>query len=205
MAIINVMVRGLAPGVMSSSPAPMLKEDEDVLGPKRKPPSRAEVAEDAAYRMDGGGLGFPAVAFGRALMEATAKQQLKPSGKKRAVSVAGIIAGLWEIEPKDLTPLTRDGGPVRDYVMDVRTGINSNVRPPARIVLARPLVVAPWEARFQIIWYEDVSPPDLPDVLRKYLVQAGIRIGIGAFRPMVRGKPTGGWFGRFEVVEWKAE
>ena len=97
-----------------------------------------------------------------------------------------------------LLPLTRGDKPFKDYAMDVRTAVNHNTKPPARIVVARPMVELPWSIPFDIIWSPEWSPvEDFPAILRKLLDRGGRAIGIGAFRP-----ERGGWFGQFEVTRY---
>ena len=205
MATIKVTVEGVAPGLLMCSPASMLTpRDPGGPGPKAKDLSREDTAELLAYRLPNGNLGFPAVAFQRATMEAGKGQNIQVGGKGRARGVQGVLAGLWEVEPKDLIPLMHGKKPIKDYPIDIRTGLNRNTRPPARIVLARPLVEAPWEASFDIIWDDQAGPSDTPDLIRYCMDRAGRQVGIGGFRPLVQGVATGGWFGRFTVTQWEA-
>jgi hypothetical protein len=207
MKAINVTVRGLPPGLLMCSPAGMLTEPTESAGPapKAKKLPFAATAELLTYRLPDGSLGFPAVAFQQSAMEAGKGQALKVGGRGRAVSVPTLLAGLWEVEPKDLIPLLRDGEQIEDYEVDVRTGLNRNTRPPARIVLARPLITAPWDAQFAVLWDDVAGSEDTPATIRWCLERAGRRIGVGGFRPVVQGKATGGWFGKFEVVAWTSQ
>ena len=205
MQTIGVTVRGLEPGLLMGNPQAMLTPADNGPGPKAKDLPLADQAARLVYWADEakGTLGFPATAFARATMEATKGQTVKIGGKGRAKSVASVLAGMWEVEPKTLIPLTHKGKPIKEYVVDIRTGLNRNCKPPARIVLARPLVVAPWEASFDILWDEEAAPTDTPSFLRHYLERAGKSVGVGCFRPLVQGQATGGWFGKFEVVGWE--
>jgi hypothetical protein len=206
MAVIEVTVRGVTPGLLMCSPQGMIDEPEDGAvksGPRKPKPSRAQTAEGLAYRLADGTLGFPGPAFARATHEGGKGQQTKIAGRGRAIGVQTVLSGIWEVEPKDLVPLMRNGKPIKDYVIDVRTGLNQNMRPPARIVLARPLVVDLWEASFAIIWDDIHGPAAAPDLIRECMERAGRQIGVGAFRPVVQGRPTGGWFGRFDIVRWE--
>lgn len=207
MKVIRVVVEGLAPGLLMCSPQGMLipREAGAKPGPKQRDLPLEEAAETLCYRMEDGAIGFPAVAFQRAGMEGGKGQSVKVGGKGSNKGLQGVLAGLWEVEPKDLVPLLRRGKPVKDYKIDIRTGLNNNTRPPARIVLARPLIEAPWQARFDILWDDVGGAPEVPDYIRFCLERAGRQVGVGGFRPFVQGKATGGWFGRFKIVEWETE
>jgi len=211
-AVIAVTARGVEPGILMSNPASMLVDDAEPGGARPAQPaeSRKAVAERLAYRMPDGALGFPSAAFQRAGIDGGKGQQValksarpgEREGKK--ISVQTFLAGLWEVEPKGLVAFSRNGKPIRDYIPDVRTGRNRNAKNLPRIVLIRPLVQVPWEVRFDIVWDDVGGDARTPDLIRQCLERAGRQIGIGAFRPMVDGKPTGGWFGRFEIVSWEA-
>ena len=204
MAVIAVTVTGMEPGLLMCSPQGMLQASEgQPVGPRRQDQSPQEAAESLAYRLPDGSLGFPAVAFQRATMEGGRGQLTKIAGKGRPVSVQTVLAGLWEVEPKGLIPLLRGGKPIREYTLDVRTGLNSNTRPPARIVLVRPLVEAPWDAEFEIIWDDVGGSENTPALIRLCMERAGRQVGVGGFRPLVQGKATGGWFGRFSITRWE--
>jgi len=209
MKTIGVTARGLEPGLLMSSPESMLQMDD---GKKKTPKelSRSELAERSAYRLSNGNLCFPAVAFQRALMAAMKGAKVQPisaEGRKQGkeVSLTGLLSAMWGVEPKDLIPLMIGKKPIKDYRIDVRTGLNRNKKPAARIVLVRPLIF-PWETSFDIVYDDEAAPGDTADQLRKYLERAGRVIGVGAFRPYVESTnppQTGGWFGKFEVMEWE--
>jgi hypothetical protein len=163
---------------------------------KKKETDVSEVLEKAAYRRDDGALGFPNTAFQNLILAAT--KGLKAPGKRSGLGYD--IQGLFRVEPGGLLPVLRNGKPLKDYGMDVRTAVNSNTRPPARIVVARPMVELPWLIPFDVIWSPEWSPvEDFPQILRQLLQRGGQSIGIGAFRPERKG-----WFGQFEVTGFEA-
>ena len=101
----------------------------------------------------------------------------------------------------ELMPITRDGETQTTYLPDVRTGVNHNTHPPARIVIYRPRIALPWELSFGISWYPDFCPiENFGETIVALLEKGGIFPGIGGFRPECQGV-----FGTFLVGEWEVE
>ncbi len=178
-------VEGLAPGLLTSH------IPEDVLtGIGRPKPKGGKLtqlpAEEATVRAlycldparDGAQFGFPAIAFERAMVNASFRFAGQKSTEVRGTFQ--VIPG-----PDGYLPI-RD----REWIMAKHAGRNKNARD-ALIQIARPLFVTGWRMTLPIEFNPDlISDESLINLLNL----AGFHIGIGAFRP-----EKGGPYGRFEV------
>jgi len=211
MARIAVGVSGLT-GLLMTSPKEMIEAER--VGAAGRSSSRGSSAvkvrsfadrlKRSAYFLDevvGSAVGFPAIAFRRLIMDAAASQflQLKPEGgRKKSVRLSTELGPCLKVVEAGLLPLTRNGDPIEDYEEHVTTGLNQNTRPPARIVLVRPLVAVPWQLDFTIEFEEEFALHNFPELVQGCLARGGRSIGIGAWRPQ-----KGGVYGTFEVIRFE--
>lgn len=148
-----------------------------------------EAAERVAYRNDDGSLYHPGAAIARLLAEAGRAH--KQRGSRRSVKYIVPAAVLVLDDAVPLFELDREGR-LSDFEVDARP-----VTIPAtkgRIMRFRPRLDE-WTARIRLRINEDVLPAD---VIRQLLVEGGMQIGIGDYRP-----ERGGPFGTFAVVSWE--
>ena len=146
-------------------------------------PSNEEYCELAAYWAGEGKkrqLAIPAEWIYRCILNAATSYKV---GKK---FLSTLLAGTMKIEP-NMIPLG-----TAKYEIDVRTVVIQG----NRIFRARPRLDE-WSAEFRIVYDTRFVPKD---TLKEVLVDAGIRIGIGDFRPQKKG-----WFGTFNVTDWEEE
>lgn len=174
-------VRGVSPLLMNSASS---FTSPDGGGPKtRKIPTPEEEAEAGVYRV-GDGLGFIASAFKKSLVSAAKGRKVGRLG------LPGIVMSSV-FETSEHLPLVdpETGEQLREYEIDVR-----GARPPGQGMVrrARPLV-REWQAEIEFEYDEELVSPDL---VRDLLSAAGMRVGVGNFRPEKSGR-----FGRFEVVD----
>ncbi|MBN1632134.1 MAG: hypothetical protein JW990_20445 [Thermoleophilia bacterium] len=147
-----------------------------------------EAAERSAYRESDGALFFPGAAIARLLREAGSAH--KQRGSRRSVKYIVPAAVLVLDDAIPLFALDRERR-LRDFEVDARP-----VTIPAtkgRIMRFRPRLDE-WTARIRLRINEDVLPAD---VIRQLLVEGGMQIGVGDYRP-----ERGGPFGTFAVVSW---
>jgi len=149
-----------------------------------------EEAEEHLYRLEDGTLYHPGEAILAGLREAASYHKQKSTRKSckyvlpAACMITSAVCPL--LVPGSLEPLT-------EWEVDVRTGVNGKTKD--RIVVCRPRFDR-WALRVEMELFTDVL--DEAEI-RGFLVECGLRIGIGSFRP-----ERGGPFGRFHLVSWVA-
>lgn len=189
MKTIKVQVTGLPPGVMTDA---FTKEREAKLaeggritqGIKPPPLSPQEQAEEGAYRLKGkkSNLYLPFSYFYGTMVNAA----IGMKSTKVKSSLKNLIAGCVRVEPEKIDLKTNK------FEVDSRTAFNHAIK--GRILKHRPKIF-PWKADFEIVYNEEMINPA---VLKELLSQAGLRIGIGSYRPAKSGP-----FGTFKITKWQ--
>lgn len=162
---------------------------EDLGGQKLKPKSYSieEDAEKSAYFAEIDGkrqLYIPSINIYAMILQTAGRRKIS------GYSAKGVLAGLMKIMPEKI-PLGTD-----KYEVDVRHGR----RPPkrgGRIPVARAHI-RDWELNF-IILYESETITN-PYMIKEILDEAGIRMGLGDYRPQHEGP-----FGTFTVPRFEPE
>ena len=187
MKSIKVEVTGITPVLIDA----FTKEREVTLENHKKIKSAGiknslspeEQAEEGAYRLNGkkSNLYLPFSYFYGAMINAS--MGMKANGK----ALKSIIAGCVRVEPEKIDLKTNK------YEIDSRTIVN---RPAGnvRVLKHRPKIF-PWKVNFNIIYNEDMLTPA---AIKELLTQAGLRIGIGSYRPTKSGP-----FGTFTISKWE--
>jgi len=147
----------------------------------RTKPKPEDEAEAGAYRTEDGALCLLADHFHGSMTQAAVNFQVEGRGKKTYKELIGKTA---VVEP-DIIPLTWDGKPLREYLIDARPAIVNR----SRIVRCRPHVPR-WEAEFTVTLQKDELVST--EALRAILAYAGDFCRVGDYRQR---------FGRFEVAE----
>jgi len=114
----------------------------------------------------------------------TAKQY-----RARRIPLSRLLAGTIRIEPEKI-PLGTD-----KYEIDIRPVVIQRNR-----VLKARAKIPEWQITFTIIYNKKFLPEGIPDTLKQILEDAGVRTGLLDYRPQHMG-----WFGTFEVAEFKEE
>lgn len=187
---IHVKIKGLTPILMNRLVPEELKEQSK--GSPKAGRKKYDPEEEAAKRayidvIDGKRqLYIPNVWIYSMILQA-AKDYTTKSSTGKKVSLSKLLAGAIRIEPEKI-PLGTD-----KYEIDER---------PVRIQYARVLAWRPrinkWEAEFDIVYIKDLFTETMIKGLKEVLVDGGIRVGIGDYRPQHKG-----WFGTFTVEEFK--
>jgi hypothetical protein len=176
-------VRGISPLLCNAATAFTQPPDDSPKTRASRIPSPEEEAASGAYKLNGG-LGFTAASFRKAVITAAKGRKIGRLG------LPGIItASVFEtVEVLELySPDT--GEQLTEYEIDIR-----GARPPGQGMVrrARPRLDA-WQADVDFEYDEELVSPQL---IRELLSQAGMRVGVGNFRPEKSGR-----FGRFEVID----
>lgn len=187
--------------LLMKSPAGMGKKKVKTgkRGTAEAEPTPEEQAEEAAYRLPGGReLGVPSDAIRNAMLRASRDMRVKVERMGRAkaqdVSLEKRLAPALILDEQFFV-LTRNGEVLTEYdEVDSRRCVNWNMRPPAGIIVHRPLIHLPWECR--VVFLYDPGVIRDPALLVAALGEAGRFPGILAYRP-----EKGGTFGRFSVKE----
>lgn len=181
---IHVKISGVPPGVLFQGKGLM---DADPGGKSVKPRPPEEEARLRAHWTKAGGkpqLAIPWVMLYRSICKAGAK--FKDKGKRTYES---LLAPTISCE-QDMIPLGTDQFETYcEYVkIPPRTG--------AMVKVGRPLL-REWSCEFTIV--ADCETYN-PENLDKIIAEAGKFVGIGAWRPQLKGP-----YGRFTVVEFEIE
>jgi len=187
MKTVKVTIEGSSPLLMNQYNVEA--ELERQKGTKRvnKIYDAKEEAEKAAYFSSKGKkeLIIPAGVLYAAILNASSFHKV---GKR---SAKAILAGSLRIQDET------DGEEIKlgtaEYTIDTRPVVINRAR-----VLKSRARMDKWKATFKIV-YNDKLIAD-PAVIRTVLEEAGLRIGLMDFRPA-----RGGWYGCFNITNWKEE
>lgn len=176
---ISVEIEGMSPLMMHSSAGMKLEKGKKALS-KETP---EEAAEKAAYKSETGELYIPALNIYSMIVKAASGYKI---GKKSAVST---VAGTIRVLPDEVLLGTDK------YEIDTRSAVN---RLAGRVMVYRPKLDK-WKCSFDIVYHEEYFPEKIAvDLLKEIVKEAGIRVGLGSYRPEKRG-----FFGTFKITEWK--
>ena len=186
---IEVEIEGMS-DLLMNSPKSMMEQKDISEGnkPKKIKYISEEEAEKRAYRTKKGELYIPNYCVKACILNASAGYKF---GKKK--SAKPIIAGNSKIEPEEIIIVDKKGRPMKKYDIDERTVVLQGRGNP-RVVRARPRI-KDWKAKFRII-YNTVIIDD-PKIFFAILEEAGVRTGIGDWRPQKYGE-----FGTFNVSKF---
>lgn len=141
-------------------------------------------AEYHAYA-NGHGFYLPSEHIRSSLINAGAYMKAKVGNSKK--SMKNIVAAMFYITPEEI-PLPQQ------FTIDKRSAVNQNVK--ARVISIRPKWET-WGATFTLTVDNDTITEETIKQLFEY---AGNYVGIGSFRP-----EHNGYFGRFDVIKFKAK
>lgn len=188
MTTFEVEIKGATPILMASAKS-MASQQQAQIGIKTKATKSYNPTLDAekyAYRLPNGNLYLPiASAIKGALLNASKFKKLEKSSLKSYVA-AGI----------QITPEVYDLK-TKKYDIDTRTGVLQTVPSKPRVVIHRPRVNK-WIAKFDLFIDDELFKKEHHAQIYSLLKEAGLRVGILAFRP-----ERNGMFGKFEVTKWK--
>lgn len=176
---VEVKIKGITPLLVNRYDTEGELEKKAKL--KKRGSKELPNVEKKLYK-NGHGNYIPSEWFEAAMKEA-AKQFIEKGRRSYNKSVAGGV----EVRPEELilTP--------QEWVTDIRSGVNRNCNPPARIIIERPRF-DDWSVGMELHIDDDLDA----DIIKEILSHAGKKEGIGGFRPNKNGK-----FGKFEVVDYK--
>jgi len=159
--------------------------------------------EKQTYRGEDGFLYHPAAAIRNAFIAGAKQCPMKINKKSASSAFQGIISFF----PEDFIPLYRNGEQIKDFSRLEMSAVNNNCKPPARIMTYRPKIDTPWEMQFilevndeflEIYKKDGTLNEGNINALRDVLKQAGMKIGIGCFRPEKKGL-----YGRFKIKSFE--
>lgn len=148
-----------------------------------------EIAEKYAYREDDGSCYIPGEYIVGAISHVAGDYKQKNSIRK---SLKGIIKGIVRPTRERIPLLTKKGKALNDFEVDVRKATNHQK---GAVAVCRPRFDE-WTAEFELSINDELIGPE---TCLEILQDAGRRSGIGSFRVQ-----RGGYFGQFQVSEWKA-
>lgn len=156
-------------------------------------PTPEDEAEQAAYRLPNGFLGFPAVGVRKSLLTGCRGLTiLPPSGSGRRLGARPFLAGAMLIG-EEFFPLSSDGQDIKDYEIDSRRAVIQR----AGIIRNRPRIDPPWEIRCQFLHDPSgVTAAGLVSLVEAAAATAGRTIGIGDYRI-----EKDGWFGAYQLSQ----
>ena len=144
-----------------------------------------DVAERAAYRDKKGRIVHPSDAIVKILAEAGRNHKQRAS--KRQLKY--IIPAAVRMSRETIPILGEDGKQLTDFEVDVRTGVNKTTK--GRVLITRPRYDA-WESQFTMNINRGIIAPEM---VQQLLVEGGVMLGLGSFRP-----EKGGKYGTFQVT-----
>ena len=175
---VAVKVKGLTPLLVNRYDTEGELEKKAKL--KRRGSKELPDIQKKLYR-NGQGNYIPSEWFEASMKEA-AKQFIEKGRRSYNRSVAGGV----EVFPEEIILAPQE------WVTDIRSAVNRNCNPPARIIVERPRF-DDWSVGFELHIDDDLET----DVIKEILSFAGKKEGIGGFRPNKNGK-----FGKFEIEEY---
>lgn len=175
----DVTIRGVAPLLMHRFSESMITGTKKVKGDKvLTDKERKEVAEQFLYKQ-GTKLVQPALHLEMALAGASSELRLAGAGKK---TYKQLVKSSVFVYPEQIVHKHQE------WTVDSRPVVNQSTG--GRVMSYRPRLDK-WELDFQLEVFDDRADKD---AIKEILTIAGLRSGLGAFRPR---------FGRFEVVKFK--
>jgi len=178
----TVKIKGLSPLIMhrwSEKARKQMLDKQMKKTVKKEAKSPEEQFEASVYRLDDGGLGFPADAFKKAMIRGAKQLGLVMTDAHTSFFVHG------EYCTRDDRELVRINGDIRPREDMVRlNGGTSDIRFRGQVV--------EWDAELNISYNSAITSFDR---IVNMLHAAGYGVGVGEWRP-----ERDGTFGRFEVV-----
>ena len=138
---------------------------------------------------------IPPTAIKNALYEIAKYLSESRPGKGKLTYTKHFEAGLAVLEPAYLG-IKKDDVAGQDLFLSAK-GIRG-AKGGARVWRTYPVIPPGWRATVRIDLIDDVLIAN-PDIVQRYLEEAGRLIGVGRFRPS-----NGGYYGRFTVESFKA-
>ena len=185
----SFVIQGVAPGLMTHNPlGSMNGHAVPVARGAMKPVyDPVEEAERGTYRNEEGHLCVRSISIRNSIMACASFQKIGRVPLKQAMSHI-------QIEPSELVVLLdpATGQPLSGYEVDVHRVVIQR----KAIMRGRPLYPG-WMVKFDVLGDIELVP-QIEDILRSLLVDAGQRMGIGEYRP---GAGGGGPYGRFVLVQ----
>lgn len=186
-------IKGRSPLLMANPINVMMEADQ--AKKVRAKRTKEEEAEILTYRMDATGkekkgqLAFPAMGVRGSMMRALTGVRVKK------LSASTLLGGsIFMKDDGEFFPIYGFGmEPLFDYEIDLRRVVIQK----QGIIRARPKL-AEWVLPCSFKYYPDVLK-DL-DFIQQAIVEAGLRIGIGDYRPDKKG-----WFGTFELLSFEVK
>lgn len=177
---INIKISGITPLLMH-------KFNEDHLTPNKasnKNLTPREIADQFAYKDEMGRLYFPGNNVFSCIVDAG---KFFKSGKNKITTVRSSLIPAFCSIGQEVIYFEQ-----KDYEVDSRSCVNPSTG--GRIMTHRPRLDS-WSLMFDIIVDEFNINERL---LREIVDAAGVRCGLGSYRPNRKGT-----YGKFKVVEWK--
>jgi len=178
---IDVKIEGITPLLMNKF------NIEDISGESKKFVGMKNVTDDEVerkvYRNSKGQIFFPSKWFEGCLIAAGKSFKIPQKGK---ATYSKIIGSGISVEPLEIVNATQK------YEIDVQVARNANTG--GRIVCKRPRFDS-WGATFQIVVDEEQLSLE---VIKRLLEHAGQYVGVGNWRPSLKGK-----YGKFKVTCFK--
>jgi hypothetical protein len=187
---VNVTIKGTSPLLMhrfSNESISVTPSEKKVKSNKEM--TIEEIAESGAYRNTDGILYAPIKWFYNSMMNAGIFHKIRVNGgKPRQVSTrdSSILSSCIWFEGLEASLNTTD------YKIYAESAVNQNIK--ARIMTYRPMIEG-WCCKFTIRIDEDLLPENLA---HQILTDAGLRIGVGSYRPQHKGQ-----FGTFLIEKWE--
>lgn len=185
-------IEGTTP-LMQKRMANEMLDDNDTKAAKKKHRLPREAAEEACYRDSQGKIVHPASAVVNLLCAAGRNHKDKATRR----GLHNVVPAGVQPDPSspDYIPICDlEGKRLSDFEVDSRTGVNWNCRPPARVLVHRPRYDS-WSSGFVLRINVGVIEPSM---VHQLLVEGGVLVGLGAFRPEKKGS-----FGTFGVALWE--
>lgn len=164
----------------------LLGAKEKVKKPKELRTPR-QIAEEHAYKV-GDGYGIPMEYIRSAFTQASSDYKQSHSSRKSLKSVAGGAfrpLGEWGIL------LDENDKPIKNFEVDIRKATNHLK---GAVAVCRPRFDK-WKVKLSVELNDDIISEE---TAQKILEDSGRRVGIGSFRVS-----KGGYFGQFQIKNWK--
>jgi hypothetical protein len=177
---------GVSP-IMFHNAASMKQHDPNALKGAKKETQAEHSLESSLYINSEGNLYVSSAAFRNALIAASKGRKIGRTGAAFVIqgSVFPIADEITLLDPKTKKPIPKTAA-----IEDRRSAVNSNCKPPARIIVIRPKLLA-WSCKLELEIDETLVNVA---VVEEILGIAGRVIGVGAFRVEKKGT-----FGRFDA------